>query len=362
MLESLNINGYLGIESLELRDLKRVTLLVGKNNCGKTSLLEAIQLGVSDSPFEEMVKIAQRRSEIVDNDELFPQRIFRNHELRIDTPVTIQLRGTPQRTRSIKFKIIRAQQKLFPELDPADDADSESLDDHESERVPVIEISSSDDLKPVRMTLTESLSLSRRMYRRIAPGFGQKGARPFFLGTESLSSGEMGELWGKLVLGESEPIILQALKGLEPRLERLAFVPDSIRGNGHFKIKLKDQKDAVPLGSMGDGMRRFLALAFAMRNSVNGVFLIDEIDTGLHYSVMLDMWRFVVNAARDLNMQVFATTHSQDCIDSLAEFITNDPDLQEEFSLQRIEIGSPAGIPYSAKDIQLCVSRRIEMR
>ena len=176
------------------------------------------------------------------------------------------------------------------------------------------------------------------------------------------STGRLAGYVPELVLGDSEEIILQALTGLEPRLERLAFVPELARGNGLFKIKLKGQKDAIPLGSMGDGMRRFLALAFAMRNCVNGVFLVDEIDTGLHYTVMLDMWRFVVNAARELNMQVFATTHSQDCIDSLAEFITNEPDLRDEFGLQRIEIGTPTGIPYSAEEIQLCVSRRIEMR
>ena len=229
----------------------------------------------------------------------------------------------------------------------------------------VIEIGRSDEKTPLQMRLTQGQTFPNKFLGRNFSIEQRQKAKPYFLGTESLSIGEMGYLWGNLVLSESESIIIQALRGLEPGLERLAFVLDSsFRGasGGHFKVKLKDQKEPVPLGSMGDGMRRFLALAIAMRNCENGVFLIDEIDTGLHYTVMLDMWKFIIHAARSLNIQVFATTHSQDCIDSLAEYMAKEPELQDEFGLQRIEVGSPVGIHYSAEEIQLCVSRRIEMR
>jgi|GEM_PF-6974594 len=112
MLESITIatTGYRGIESLELQGLKRVTLLVGKNNCGKsgkTSVLEAIGLGWSDSPVHELVKIAERRSEVVPSVENFsagemvPRHIFRNHELKESSPVKFKLKGTLNRTRTI---------------------------------------------------------------------------------------------------------------------------------------------------------------------------------------------------------------------------------------------------------------------
>ena len=362
MLESITITGYRGIEYLELQGLKRVTLLVGKNNCGKTSVLEAIGLGWSNTPVYELVKIAERRSEVVPSVENFsagemvPRHIFRNHELKESSPVKLELKGTLNRTRTITcIELANGQASR----------DVWSMGDDSNDGNAVIEIGSSDEKTPLQMRLTQGQTFPNKFLGRNFSIEQRQKAKPYFLGTESLSIGEMGYLWGNLVLSESESIIIQALRGLEPGLERLAFVLDSsFRGasGGHFKVKLKDQKEPVPLGSMGDGMRRFLALAIAMRNCENGVFLIDEIDTGLHYTVMLDMWKFIIHAARSLNMQVFATTHSQDCIDSLAEYMAKEPELQDEFGLQRIEVGSPVGIHYSAEEIQLCVSRRIEMR
>jgi hypothetical protein len=362
MLESITITGYRGIEYLELQGLKRVTLLVGKNNCGKISVLEAIGLGWSDSPVHELVKIAERRSEVVPSVENFsagemvPRHIFRNQKLKESSPVKFKLKGTLNRTRTITcIELANGQASR----------DVWSMGETSNDGNAVIEIGSSDEKTPLQMRLTQGQTFPNKFLGRNFSIEQRQKAKPYFLGTESLSIGEMGYLWGNLVLGESESIIIQALRGLEPGLERLAFVLDSsFRGasGGHFKVKLKDQKEPVPLGSMGDGMRRFLALAIAMRNCENGVFLIDEIDTGLHYTVMLDMWKFIIHAARSLNIQVFATTHSQDCIDSLAEYMAKEPELQDEFGLQRIEVGSPVGIHYSAEEIQLCVSRRIEMR
>ena len=67
---------------------------------------------------------------------------------------------------------------------------------------------------------------------------------------------------------------------------------------------------------MGDGMVRLFHLALALVNSKGGILLVDEIENGLHYSVHEDLWKLVFKTARDLNVQVFATTHSWDCIEA----------------------------------------------
>ena len=54
-------------------------------------------------------------------------------------------------------------------------------------------------------------------------------------------------------------------------------------------------------------MWRMLGLALALANAKGGVLLVDEIDTGLHYSIMGDMWRMVGKLAATLDVQVFAT-------------------------------------------------------
>ena len=89
-------------------------------------------------------------------------------------------------------------------------------------------------------------------------------------------------------------------------------------------LKLHGVADRVPIGSMGDGMWRMLGLALSIANAKGGVLLVDEIDTGLHYSVMEGMWRMLGKAAAAGSVQVFATTHSRDCYESLAAISKSD--------------------------------------
>ena len=76
-------------------------------------------------------------------------------------------------------------------------------------------------------------------------------------------------------------------------------------GPGGVVLKLHGVPYRVPIGSAGDGMWRMLGLALALSNAKGGVLLVDEIDTGLHYSVMENMWRMISERAVVLDVQVF---------------------------------------------------------
>ena len=66
---------------------------------------------------------------------------------------------------------------------------------------------------------------------------------------------------------------------------------------------------------MGDGINRILTIILAMVNCENGYLLIDEFENGLHYSVQEKLWEIIFYLAKRLNIQVFATTHSNDTIE-----------------------------------------------
>jgi len=108
-------------------------------------------------------------------------------------------------------------------------------------------------------------------------------------------------------------------------------------------------------------MWRMLVMAIAITQCRGGVLLIDEIDSGLHYSVMSDMWRLIFNTAKELDVQVFATTHSYDCVYSLAH-ICADADEQNPVTIQRIEPGRSKAIPYAQNEIRIAADREIEVR
>lgn len=84
-------------------------------------------------------------------------------------------------------------------------------------------------------------------------------------------------------------------------------------------------KEPLPLYSLGDGMYRALGIALALANARNGILLIDEFENGLYYTVQPDIWQLIFQVARRLNIQVFATTHSWDCIEAFQQAMQKEP-------------------------------------
>ena len=114
---------------------------------------------------------------------------------------------------------------------------------------------------------------------------------------------------------------------------------------------------------MGDGTNRILTIILALVNADNGYLLIDEFENGLHYSVQEKLWEIVFSLAEKLNVQVFATTHSEDCIDGF-EQILNSPNNSLEGKLIRLDNknGTIKQVEYSAKELKIANNNNIEIR
>jgi predicted ATP-dependent endonuclease of OLD family len=109
-------------------------------------------------------------------------------------------------------------------------------------------------------------------------------------------------------------------------------------------------------------MRRMLALSLSLARSQNGILLIDEIDTGMHYSIMGDMWLLVADAAKQHNIQVFVTTHSFDCVRGLDWLCRHHPELGSEVALHKIERDLDKAVSLDAEQIKIAVQQDIEVR
>ena len=66
-------------------------------------------------------------------------------------------------------------------------------------------------------------------------------------------------------------------------------------------------------------MLRVLQLALKLFAAKGGLLLIDEFENGLHYSVQEKEWGLLFEVAERHNIQIFATTHSWDCIESFTK-------------------------------------------
>ncbi|MCB4762824.1 MAG: AAA family ATPase, partial [Sulfurovum sp.] len=80
----------------------------------------------------------------------------------------------------------------------------------------------------------------------------------------------------------------------------------------------KSQKNWNNLSEYGQGLKRYIAYVCGIWAQQKKYILIDEIENGIHYSNLDQLWEVILKTSKDANCQVFATTHSKECIESYA--------------------------------------------
>ena len=349
LITGLEIDNFRCFEKLRVKDLTRVNLFVGKNNCGKTALLEAVEAVVSvDSPlilYRAAVDRGESRTRRgvggEDSLELDVRRWFFGHPL--DEGASFSLRATGTREMSVSRTIERGPPELFPGAFWLTMQRTGSR-----ARLPNLPLTPDGFLGAGTPS-----DLETRLDLNLKPPVG-------FVSTRRLLPAELALLWKGVVLTPREEATIKALRLIEPEIERIA-----ISGSGQAaaaQILLQGAESPVPLGTLGEGISRILVLALHLVRTQGGFLLIDEIENGLHWSVMPKVWRFLIESARALDVQVFATTHSKDCLEAIAELHGAQPQLTDEISVHRLERGRETPVRFDAARIAEYVAMELETR
>ena len=360
---SLQLHGFRGFESYAIDDLSRVNLLVGKNNCGKTSVLEAINLLIDNGSLQTLARFAdQRRQRYF----WFSERPPRDVEVLDIAAVFFGYRSDP----GTEFLLSSAAHRLSMQIVPLAEVTDSLFSDPDGQRaakdtgealsagLKIVASTLPDDVPVFPLTEIGSLFHSDRL-RRYTQQKAVCGSR--FLSSVPMYPRDMRNIWDKVLLEGRETSVIQALKTLEPSTESVHLLTGDWSTNDAI-IGMGSDRPRVGIGSFGEGMRRLLDIALALVDLADGVLLIDEIDTGLHWTVMDDLWRLIVTTARQSNVQVFATTHSYDCLKGLAALMKNEPDLAEDVSLQKIERALPRAVAFGGEQLPVAIEQEIEVR
>lgn len=336
--------------------LGRVNLLVGTNNCGKTSVLEAISILMEQGSWEGLWRSISTRGETRDEEmkELEVSHLFHGHVLAPGAMFRIDGENG-ERARCVVIQIReRDPQKSYVLLGHSRRSDFEGDPIWSS-----LEISVSWNRDGAQQAL--ELPITKRgglLDTHMAYWLRDQNRPVHFITTEALARDQVVTLLEEAMLTPEEDTLLAALRAIEPGIERLSPVGSSGgHSRGGVAVRLAGQR--VPIGSLGDGMWRLLGIALALVRASGGVLLVDEIDTGLHYTVLERMWRLVSETAARLDVQVFATTHSRDCYESLAAIAHPGG---HDVTIQRIERGKPVAVAFSEDEILQAAQRGIEVR
>lgn len=365
MYDEIQIKGFRGLRDFTLKPLGRVNLLVGMNNSGKTSILEAIELLGSRGSIRTIWNATSRRGErfwIEEETRRYSEgdvsHLFYGHGFKVGSNILVS--SNPNSTgEKVEISVLpesETQQELF--ADSSNGPYSEQLNFR-------VEWSNGEPHSMVEVPLSPRGGIQSRAFSRQLPD-RQDSPPVQFISTSALSIDEVMLLFDEVVLTPEEDLLVEALGTIEPAIDRIASIgSDRSRmypRQGGIVVKLNEFANRIPIGSMGDGMWRMLGIALALVNARNGILLIDEIDTGLHYSVLPAMWKLVNENSTRLNIQVFATTHSRDCYESLATIANENVSSNSDVTIQRIDSEAHSSTVFSEQEIVAAAERGIEVR
>lgn len=349
ILPSLDIDNFRLFRHLHIEHLARVNLIVGKNNVGKTSLLEAIWLYARrGDPGVIWEQLAMR-------DESAPvgQRSFHEPFPALDA------------IRHLFFQrpgVLTAGGHLTIGSDAHPDTRLMLGIEHHPDRA--------DQQRGHRPFFVLRIGGTTQLDTALTHGLFDVPYLPSeppiphtMVAAQGLTATSITALWDRIALTDREDHVVTALRIIAPEIERVNMITDEAIGPQRIAmVRVTGSDQPVSLRSYGDGMSRLFVLAVAAVNARDGVVLIDEIENGMHYTVQPAIWRHIFQLAAALNIQVFATTHSWDCIEAFEIAAADDHATGQIIKLGRTKDGAIGATLFDEGALALMSRDHIEVR
>ena len=365
-LPELSIKDFRGLNDLTIPKLGRVTLIVGKNGVGKTTVLDAIRIYAAHGDHSTLLQVLQDREEVSfrtdeNGDDFFApdwEALFFGRNASDKSCILI---GPNEEKRKLRIRIGFPEEQAQQELP--------NLLRNSKIRVMKVEIAGEKREFPLVYSAKDFAMprafIGRTVFRNETKHSSYTTCR--LLGPEPLENRDLAQLWSSVALTDSEDHVIESLRLiLGQDIERIAVLGDAApsrkRASQRIMIKSADYAERMPLKSLGDGTIRMFSIALSLVCSRDGFLLIDEVENGIHHAAEYEFWRMVLTTAKQNNVQVFATTHGWDCVVGFAQAAKEIGD--SEGALIRLDEknGGARTIHYSTSDLETAASLGIEVR
>lgn len=369
LLDSLEIKGYRCFEHLTIEKLGKVNLIVGKNNVGKTALLEAIYTYVNRGNFQTLINLLLSRNEaqrgveqpsnrvVIVNLSFKPLFISNGDAANNAKGFEIKARfNGNNETLLLSLPELRTKEGRLTNVGEKLSKNSKMFSEDEGITIEIKYIkekTGETDLE-YYTALDDGLYVEMKRFHRL---------NNQFITVESLRDNQLLALWDDTNKNNLEKHVVGAMQLLEKRITDISFLGAPSGSNNLIPyVEVSNESSKLPIKRFGNGMTRLLSLSLALSSCREGVLFVDEIECGLHYSVLPDVWKLIFKTAEDLNVQVFATTHSKDCIEAFTQAAIDDE--ESDGMLIRLENkdGAIRAVNFNEDELETVERRNIEVR
>ncbi|WP_409967540.1 AAA family ATPase [Bengtsoniella intestinalis] len=331
--EQMHIYAFKGIQNLAIPSLNHINILTGDNNCGKTSVLEAIQLMRNPTEFSGILRVARERDiwkgfsgsaspyDALLN--LFPKNA-KDLTLGMDVIYNgkahgLTLSGTTRHAMIDPNSSLTQRPSIAYRLHQKRDSNEMAeMDIFEG----VLAYSNDGILTKQPVSFTEQTVLSDLRLKRTS------ATKIIYRPTTHYAH---GSVFGKILKDDGyKSLCLFILQIFDENISDLLLLRSEDTGRAVEYIK-HAQWGNMPLSTYGDGIKKVLSIASGIADAADGVLLIDEFEMAIHAQHYEQIFSFIIKACQQMRVQLFITTHSEEAIDKMLEIQAYDAQPETDF-------------------------------
>lgn len=344
MFTKIEIERFRGIRHASIEGFKQINLFFGKNNCGKSSLLESLFLasGLSNPLLPIRVNVMRGYSKACLND-------LKLDFYNLDTSRPIHIRMENEEKRDLDISLFEQSQNNVS-INADDNNILSNVQEGKYGLKFDFKVNGRHYESQIRFDSANSTEATSIVSDRYAESLRCTYLSPKYDFNASIQGLK------NILQNKDEHFIVEGLKIIEPR------VTDFIFADNEMLVDIGLAK-RIPVNMMGDGARKIVSLLTAVYDCKDGALLVDEISNGFHYSVMGSLWKVLINAAVRNNTQLFVTTHDNDSIKGLRNAALNEfDDIVAAFKLLKISDDELKAYHYSLESLDYSINQEIEVR
>lgn len=353
MIRKLTLKNFRCFCDFTLDDIRPVTLIAGANNVGKSTILEAIFLFHGRNSSDVFFKLNAFRGIFQAN--LSPAMVWEPLFANMSTG------------KAISISVNRDGETQTMTLNKDD---AFSLSSISEAPLPLnamgmgVPIS---NIYPLRLNYEDSIENDVSHFVLTETGVSLSSKKPItikipeaqYLGSKvNIAPNQLAEWFGKLDMAGERAKCVEVLQILEPRIKDLSVIVIGGISGIYADLGLSSR---LSINMLGDGTNKLMQIALAMLANPGSIILIDEIENGFHYSFFPTLWEVIGKLSETTNCQVFATTHSYECIQGAVPLVTGKDETFRFIRLERID-SEIKPHPFDSDSFDYAVSNDWEVR
>jgi AAA15 family ATPase/GTPase len=281
-IKNIDIIKFKCFENFSSSGFSRVNLISGKNNVGKTAFMEAVYVNVSAETIETFATSLANIKFMRENINILYNTALNNN---IKLMEAIKIYKTQSNNKSASFEILQKN----------------------GEKKYLFNINSEENTIE-----SNKFSFEYTLIRNIE-----------FIDNFGWSNDEIISAYSFVQINDKEDYLNNIINTFDNKIESFKVI-DS-------KPQCKVNGEYVEITEFGDGLRHLISIVCAVFMCKDGHLFIDEIDNGIHYIQLDEIWKIIFEVSKELNCQVFATTHSKEMIESFTRSVIKQEDKEVSF-------------------------------